>query len=90
MEIVTNPGIATCGISEIAVMEGNGVTICGVKINCVGVNSGVEVFVFCPTKVGVEVKVCVGVIGVKVGASVGVFVIVNVGAIVAVDGIPKN
>ena len=53
-----------------------------------GVKSGVEVFVFNPTMVGVVVKVGVGTVGVIVGISVGVFV--NVGAAVEVGGTPKN
>jgi hypothetical protein len=40
--------------------------------------------------VGVRVKVGVGAVGVLVGESVGVFVIVKVGATVEVGGIPKN
>jgi hypothetical protein len=82
--------MGTCVTSEIGVTEGNRVTPNGVRSNCVGVKSGVEVFVFSPTKVGVVVKVGVGTVGVKVGASVGMFVIVNVGTAVEVGGIPKN
>ena len=52
-----------------------------------GVKSGVDVFVFSPTMVGVRVKVGVGTVGVNVGVSVGVFV--NVGAAVEVGGVPK-
>lgn len=77
--------MGTCVASEMGVAEGSSVTA-----NCVGVKSGVEVLVFSPTKVGVVVKVGVGTVGVKVGASVGMFVIVNVGTAVGVDGIPKN
>ena len=80
--------MGTCVASEIGVAEGNSVTPNGVRSNCVGVKTGVEVFVFNPTKVGVEVKVGVGTVGVKVGAFVGVFV--NVGAGVEVGGTPKN
>ena len=74
--------------SEIGVTEGSSVTPNGVRISCVGVKSGTEVFVFNPIKVGVVVKVGVGTVGVKVGISVGVFVKVGVG--VEVGGAPKN
>ncbi len=68
--------------------EANGVTTNCVRTNCVGVKSDVGVLVFCPTRVGVDVKVDVGTIGVKVGAAVGVFVIVGAGVDGA--GLPKN
>lgn len=72
------------------VADGSSVTPNGVRSSGVGVKSGVEVFVFSPTKVGVVVKVGVGTVGVKVGASVGTFVIVNVGAVVGAGDNPKN
>jgi hypothetical protein len=89
IEIETKPGIGTCVAISIGVDVGNDVTLSGVTINCVGVERGVGVFAFCPTSVGVEVKVGVGTVGVKVGASVGVLV-KNVGTTVAVDCIPRN
>jgi hypothetical protein len=87
--IEIKPGIATCGTNKIAVDEGSNIMAEGVKSSCVGVELGMEVFVFCPIRVGVTVKVGVGTVGVKVDASVGVFV-KNVEAAVAVTCIPKN
>jgi hypothetical protein len=52
----------------------------------VNVNSGVGVVVFMPTSVGVVVKVKVGVIGVNVGALVGM--VVDVAARVGVGPAP--
>jgi hypothetical protein len=60
------------GVAVLGVIKNNGVTASGVKVN-----SGVGVVVFMPTSVGVVVKVKVGVIGVNVGALVGIVVDVN-------------
>jgi len=57
------------GVGEFGVINKNGVSNKGVAVN-----SGEGVSVFSPTNVGVTVKVSVGVIGVNVGASVGMFV----------------
>jgi hypothetical protein len=49
-------------------------TLGSVNASGVGVEFSVGVFVFKPTRVGVEVKVGEGTVGVEVGAAVGVLV----------------
>ena len=66
---------------------GSSVTAGSVRTNGVGLESGVAVFVFNPTMVGVVVKVGEGTVGVKVGAAVGVFVKGGVG--VGAGGLPR-
>ena len=60
------------------VIKNNGVTASGVNVN-----SGVGVSAFIPTSVGVLVKVEVGIVGVELGISVGIFVDVETGVGVA-------
>lgn len=85
MAIFAKPFIGGGGVTNvIGVVEG----IC-IITNSVGVEAGVEVFLFCPTMVGVTVKVGEGTVGVSVGTSVAVFV-KKVGTTVTVGGIPKN
>ena len=58
----------------------------GVFSNNVGETSRVAVGDFNPTKVGVEVKVAVAIVGVELGVSVGTIVAVLAGRGVGADG----
>ena len=85
MFTATKPFISTLGVGVFKVNKINGVMVTCVEV---GSSVGVNVLVFCPARVGVTVKVNVGVIGVGVKTSVGTRVVV--GATVGVTSVRKE
>ena len=79
MEI--KPSICTLGVAVFGVINAS-----GVSSNTVGETSRVAVGDFNPTKVGVEVKVAVAIVGVELGVSVGTIVAVLAGTGVGAGG----